>query len=296
MEAVTAMHPTRAFLRSVEPLRMPTMGTENVAPLLYELVRLARPRRVLELGMGYTTPFIALALDQLVGEARSERDELAAKTAPYLDGSRTLDAGWLARPPALAAPAFYEDPYVPTFVAADHLRGAGSSAPRVRQALQDLDLAGRVTILQAEMDDLPSLLPAGTRPFDFAWVDAWECLAFFETFWDDVAPDGGIVLMHYLLTYPEGAAVLDSIRALQRTCPAGMEIVSLLEPHKLSQNSLTLIRKTTAYTDPVYASGREIDCGGIATRQARRFLERYRGRETREPGTGGVSGAGHVDR
>ncbi len=47
------------FYRAVEPLYFSGMGTEHVAPLLYTLARMTRPRSVLEVGLGYTTPFLA---------------------------------------------------------------------------------------------------------------------------------------------------------------------------------------------------------------------------------------------
>ena len=51
-----------AFRRAVSRLRVSVAGTEAVAPLLAALIELRRPRRVLEVGMGYTTPFLAEAL------------------------------------------------------------------------------------------------------------------------------------------------------------------------------------------------------------------------------------------
>ena len=44
------------FQAAVEPLRVAGAGTETVGPLLAMLVNLVRPQRVLEVGMGYTTP------------------------------------------------------------------------------------------------------------------------------------------------------------------------------------------------------------------------------------------------
>ena len=38
------------------------MGTENVAPFLRSMVQMLRPTRVLEIGAGYTTPFLLEAL------------------------------------------------------------------------------------------------------------------------------------------------------------------------------------------------------------------------------------------
>ena len=36
----------------------PGMGTENVDPFLQSLIGLTRPQRILEIGVGYTTPFL----------------------------------------------------------------------------------------------------------------------------------------------------------------------------------------------------------------------------------------------
>ena len=37
---------------------VPGYGTEKVGPFLESLVGLSRPQRILEIGMGYTTPFL----------------------------------------------------------------------------------------------------------------------------------------------------------------------------------------------------------------------------------------------
>jgi hypothetical protein len=76
------------FLQAVASLHVPRMGTERVAPLLYHILHFARPQRVLEVGMGYTTPFIALALKELATLARSEAASFDAKTEPYVTGAR----------------------------------------------------------------------------------------------------------------------------------------------------------------------------------------------------------------
>lgn len=75
------------FYRAVEPLYFSGMGTEHVAPLLYTLARMTRPRSVLEVGLGYTTPFLAQALQDNVAEFESDRRILAA---PGADEERQL--------------------------------------------------------------------------------------------------------------------------------------------------------------------------------------------------------------
>jgi predicted O-methyltransferase YrrM len=250
------------FLAAVETLRVPLAGTEAVAPLLASLVRLHRPRRVLEVGMGYTTPFLAAALAGVEADVRAESRALASKSRPYVDGAASLGDAWLASDPALLAPAFYVEPFRPRLVAVDNLSIEGSSAPRVMSVLTELGLADEVTVVNSDLRECAELLPADLLPIDLAWVDAWECLYFFDRFLELVNPDGGLIVMHYLMTYPEGEAILRYFAKRQAALPGELEMVNLLEPHKLSQNSVTLLRRTTAAKPRRYARpGHSIDYG-----------------------------------
>lgn len=241
------MPPDRRFLEAVSSLFVPRMGTELVAPLLYDLVRMLRPRRALEVGMGYTTPFVALALSETRAEAAAEAVALDAKSAPYLRASRPLDDDWLAADPALVAPAFHRTAHEPRLAVVDDFRVADSSAPRALDLLRSLGLDDVVTVVEGSLRDARERIDASLLPIDFAWVDAWECLYFFDRYWDLIEPDGGVVAFHYLLTYPEGEAVVEYVKSTQRLHPDDLEVVSLLEPHKLRQNSVTLVRKTSGY-------------------------------------------------
>lgn len=250
--SVNRIHDPR-FQAAVEPLRVPQMGTEVVAGLLSSLVQLLRPQHVLEVGMGYTTPFLAAALSQIEEQVRAESAELAGKTERHLATGAALDDAWLNAEPALLTPTYYLKPFQPKLVAVDNLSIADSSAARVRQVLTDLGLDHVVEVVNADLRDCADQLPAGFTPIDLAWVDAWECLYFFDHFWDLINPDGGVVVMHYLMTYPEGEAVLRYISQFQQAHPGELEIMNLLEPHKLVQNSLTVLRRTGGSTKPMYA-------------------------------------------
>ncbi|MDH6124890.1 class I SAM-dependent methyltransferase [Kitasatospora sp. GP82] len=251
------------FRTAVERLRVPGMGTEVVAPLLSHLIHLARPRRVLEVGMGYTTPFLAKALAEVESLAEAEAAALARKTLPYLADDRELDEAWIEGEPALLLPAAYRDPYRPRLVAIDDLSDTGSSAPRVSQVLAELGLAERVTVVNSDMRGAVGRLPEEFRPIDFAWVDAWDCLYFFENFWELIAPDGGIVVMHYLMTYPEGEAILQYIAETQRLRPGEFELLNLLESRKLRQNSVTVLRRTSGSKPRQYSdAGQQPRLGG----------------------------------
>ncbi|MFC8506959.1 hypothetical protein ACFU3J_23365 [Streptomyces sp. NPDC057411] len=233
-----------AFAKAVAPLRVPGMGTEAVAPFLAGLVRMTRPRRVLEVGMGYTTPFLAAALAEAREQADEESRLLAAKTRPYLASGAPLDDAWLRAEPALATPASYLEPYRPRFVAVDDRSIPESSAGRVEDVLAELGLAGQVTVVDAPLREADGALPEDFEPIDFAWVDAWDCLYFLDHYLDRINPAGGVVVLHYLMTYPEGEAILRYLAGLQKARPGELEVLNLLEPHKLRQNSVTMIRRT----------------------------------------------------
>lgn len=241
------------FRTAVESLRVPAMGTDAVAPWLHALLKLVRPQRVLEIGMGFTTPFLAAALAEIAEETEAQAEALAAKTRRHLDGGAPLDDKWMYDAPALLAPEFYASAYRPRLVAVDDLSIPESSSPRVWDVLGELGLAHLVSVVNADLKDCDGHLPADFAPIDLAWVDAWECLYFFDHFWDRIDPDGGLVVMHYLMTYPEGEAVLRYLAAQQRARPGEFEILNLLEPHKLSQNSLTILRRTSGAVPRRYA-------------------------------------------
>jgi predicted O-methyltransferase YrrM len=253
----------RRFQAVVERLRMPGMGTEVVAPLLASLIHLVRPRRVLEIGMGHTTPYLARALAEVEELVAAEAEGLARKTLPYLRDGRELDEEWIEAEPALLTPSRYVEPFRPRLVAIDDFSDSGSSAPRVTRALDELGLADRVTVVNADLRNAVERLPDEWRPIDFAWVDAWDCLYFFENCWELIDPDGGIVVMHYLMTYPEGEAILRYIAESQRLRPGEFEVLSLLESHKLRQNSMTVIRRTSGATPRKYSdTGQRPRLGG----------------------------------
>jgi predicted O-methyltransferase YrrM len=232
------------FLAAVERLRVPGMGTEVVAPLLSHLVHMTRPSRVLEVGMGYTTPFLAKALAEVDELVAREASALVGKTDAYLREGRELDEDWITAEPALLVPGYYQRPRDSRFIAIDDLSDEDSSAGRAQQVLTELGLADRVSVVNARLRQCGEALPADFVPIDFVWVDAWDCLYFFEHFLDLVNPDGGIVAMHYLMTYPEGEAILEYIADSQRLRPGEFEVLSLLESQKIRQNSITVIRRT----------------------------------------------------
>ncbi|MGW5878744.1 hypothetical protein ACWFMI_19565 [Nocardiopsis terrae] len=263
------------FLDAVERLMVPGMGTEALAPLLADLVRFLRPRRVLEVGMGYTTPFLAAALADTEEAARKESEALAAKSREHM-ARGALGDEWLLADPALVTPSEHLEPHTPRLVALDDLSMDDSSAPDVLNVLEELHLTRLVEVVNTELTQAHDILAQSGEHIDFAWVDAWECLYFFDHFWELIDPDGGLVVMHYLSTYPEGEALLRYIRGFQSKHPGEIEVVNLLERHKLMQNSITVLRRTSSQRPRRYArTGGRVDYSEQLHADAKAHLNRH---------------------
>jgi predicted O-methyltransferase YrrM len=224
------------FLSAVKPLYVPEMGTESTAHLLYWLVRSTRPRRVLEVGMGYTTPFLAKALRDNVDAVERERSALA-------------DPGGAEDHP-MAYPDYYEKPYVPQLICIDRMTDRASSAPRALGVLERLGLSGLCGVIEGDLREAGARVRARFGLVDFAWVDTWDTLAFLREYWPMINPAGGLLAVHYLMTYPQGRAVQHYIRSLGAVDGGRLEITNLCEPHKFGQNSTTLVRRIRDYVEP----------------------------------------------
>ncbi|GAA3611889.1 hypothetical protein GCM10022223_29990 [Kineosporia mesophila] len=85
--------------------------------------------------------------------------------------------------------------------------------------------------------------------------------------------------MHYLMTYPEGEAVLHYIQEVQKAHPGELEVVNLLESQKLMQNSVTILRRTAGVKNCPYAGrGGEVRYTPELHDEARRQVAQQSGR------------------
>jgi predicted O-methyltransferase YrrM len=225
-----------AFLAEARKLYVPEMGTESTAPLLYWLVRTLRPQRVLEVGMGYTSVFLARALADNVADFERERRHL--DDLEFLTTNPMIHRG------------YYDKPYEPQLLCIDRMTDTASSAPRALQSLEALGLQGVCEVLQIDLRDSRPTVRERFPLIDLAWVDTWDTLAFVREYWDLISPAGGVLAVHYLMTYPEGRAVQHFLRSLRGPEDGKLEMINLLEPHKSGQNSLTLLRRTRDYVEP----------------------------------------------
>lgn len=224
------------FLAKVAPLSVPEMGTDATAPLLYWLIRTVRPRRVVEVGMGYTTPFLAQALVDNARAVATERARLGSREGTELQ--------------PLAYPRYYDEPYEPRLLCIDRMTDPTSSAPRALEVLQDLAVDGVCEVVKADLKGASGEVRNRLGTIDFAWIDTWDTLAFVREYWRLIDPAGGILAIHYLMTYPEGRAVLRYLSSLRGPEGGALEITNLREPHRTGQNSTTIIRRVRDYVDP----------------------------------------------
>lgn len=235
------------FYQAVAPLYHAGMGTEHVGPLLYSLVRMTRPRRALEVGLGYTTAFIAQALRDNVEEFAHDRQIL---DAPGTDEERRL----------LLDAEHYQRDYQPQLHAIDDFSDPDSSGPAAVEVVRGLGLEPFVVVHQGDFRGRSQALGASALPFDMVWFDCGglpEYVDFIEEYWPLISPDHGLLLLHF--TYWKLSFQRDGVEEAKlisgpivneikrQQLKAGMdgafEVLSLVEPHKLRQGSVTLVRR-----------------------------------------------------
>ena len=143
-----------------EDWHVPGYGTEKVGPFLSSLVGLARPQRILEVGMGYTTPFLLNSL----------KDNTEAL---LWDGN--CDKEYLTKP------------YKPKFVVVDNLSMEDDQA---KKRLDILESEPLVEFIHGNITDGEVISQVDIHgPYDFVWFDCggWEEYKFFaENYWNMV--------------------------------------------------------------------------------------------------------------
>lgn len=249
-----------AFAAARTRLGSARMGTELMAPLLHGLARSIRAERVLEVGAGLSTLYLLRALAENAADAERERGQLAAKSAGYdpawagdEDAARRAGPAvlrWLEADPPLADPTWYDRPYEPRLVSVDDGSSPFGTAGAVPDAAR---AAGLDRFLDARRGDFRTVLAelgaAGER-VGLAWFDCGgypEYRDFLDLCWDLVEPDGGLMVLHYTVTVPNHERAVDELVAAAARGERGrFEVLNLLEPHKLMQNSCTLIRRCDA--------------------------------------------------
>lgn len=229
-------------------------GTEHMAQLLHSLTRMAKPRTILEYGSGYTTLFLLAALAENVADFAEEAASLRAKTATAIAGRESTDCWNGAGGKACGvAPSFYLKPYAPKLYCFDS--GDHAYRSRVTKAVRNLELT-EFLIYMPERKFSVEALPAEAFPIDLAWNDDGDYGDFFNLFWPKLNPKGGLMIFHNTAAVEQ---MWQAIKYLKegRSFSGDLEILTLTEPHKLWQNSCTILRRTTDYKPTFLTSSRE---------------------------------------
>ena len=186
------------------------MGTENVGSFLRAMALMLRPSRILEIGAGYTTPFL---LEALVNNERV-----------YDDGN-------------LQASYFENYAYDPKLVVIDDMSlGELLQKP----GMKDIISSKYVEFIHGKFEDKADMLVKKYGNFDFVWFDcggAQEYKTFIKKYWDICS---GYIFFHF--TYKDGSPnVLHDI--ILDNVTGSPFIFDIVEPHKKRQGSITMVNK-----------------------------------------------------
>jgi hypothetical protein len=249
------------FLQVAAPLYEQAMGAENLGPLLYSLVRFTKPHNVLELGAGYTSLFLLQALAD--NDAECALAQEAAVTAPG-------GIPWLT-PSFIGASAC---PRTSVLHVVDNMMHEHTSAHRVQAGAAALGLSHALRFhdtdaLDADASSRLAISPGvsgGAHVFGLIWIDlgaAHRLRALVDSWWPRVDPAGGMLIVHSTLTNEASRVWLEHMRAAcadSHGFYGRFELLSLLEPHKCFQNSLTMLRRRgggpggdALWNEPIYS-------------------------------------------
>ena len=186
------------------------MGTENVGGFLRAMAQMLRPKNILEVGAGYTTPFL---LEALVNNERV-----------YDDGN-------------LQASYFKNYCYDSKLVIIDNMSlGELINKP----GMEEIISSKYTEFVEGSFEGKAGSLHEKYGSFDFVWFDCGgskEYYSFINEYWDICS---GYIFFHY--TYSEGSPnELHNI--ILNNVTGNPSIFDIIEPHKTRQGSITMVKK-----------------------------------------------------
>ena len=186
------------------------MGTENIGGFLRSMAHMLRPQRILEIGAGYTTPFLLEAI---------------------VNNRRVFDDG------NLEESYFKNFKFDPKLVVIDDMSLGELS---VKPGMQDIINSKYVQFIHGRFEDKSEILFEEYGSFDFVWFDCGgpnEYELFIEKYWDICS---GYVFFHF--TYKNGKTnrIHD---AIYKNLKGNYSAFDIVEPHKKRQGSITMVKK-----------------------------------------------------
>eukprot|EP00977_Amphora_coffeiformis_P002317 scaffold429_cov169-Amphora_coffeaeformis.AAC.11 len=228
----------------------PHMGVENAGPLLYSLVRFAKPRRIVEIGAGYTSLWLLQALKD--NDMEMERIFKLQKQGKC----RLLDYPWSVEDSV--------SEYMRTgssLLCIDNCLHQRETATGAAAVAANLGLADYFEFIQGDAYDMDFDIES----IDLLWCDfgvGSRMRDFARGAWRSIRP-GGFLVCHSTLTNKGTRDWLEDVRARREESLTGIppdEVVelSLLEPTKRYQNSVTILQRRKSqsgepYEEPLYS-------------------------------------------
>ena len=183
------------------------MGTENVGAFLRSMVMMLRPKRVLEIGAGYTTPFLLEGL---------------------INNERVFDDGNLS-------PSYFQN-----YIYDAKLVIIDIKKLTIIKNMQDIINSKYTDFIEGKFEGKGESLFKTYGFFDFVWFDCGtykEYINFIQEFWKYCS---NYVFFHFTYTHGEPNINHKIIRDLIKDNSIMFDIV---EPHKKSQGSITMVKK-----------------------------------------------------
>jgi len=231
------------FLKTVEPLYDMHMGVENMAPLLYSLLRFHKPRRILEVGAGYTSVFLLQAL-------KDNATEMAMYAQLIADGKCNCDGTpW-------AIEDFVHSDTFGVLECVDNLEHASTTAQKILEAAEKLDLLDHLDLYFQDAWEFADK-EEHQQQLDIVWLDFGQgekVGQFIDKVWSRIRP-GGLVLCHSTLTNSLTRDWLEKMRARANDVTdvlGSFATFSMREPHKLFQNSFSIFQKRKDFAEPTF--------------------------------------------
>ena len=186
------------------------MGTENVGGFLRAMAQMLRPKNILEIGAGYTTPFLLEAL---------------------VNNKRVYDDGNLE-------PSYFKNyVYDPKLVVIDNM---DQGELRKKPGMSEIISSKYTDFLEGNFEGKAEILRRKYDSFDFVWLDCGgedEYKHFMDKYWDICS---GYIFFHF--THSQGIPNVKHDIILNRMT-GNPSVFDIVEPHKNRQGSITMVRK-----------------------------------------------------
>jgi predicted O-methyltransferase YrrM len=241
----------KVFASQLAALYNPHMGVEHVGTLLYSLIRFTKSRKIVEIGAGYTSLWILQALKD--NDAEMER----ISTLQDSGKCRLMDYPWTVKENV--------DDYMrhkSGLLCIDNCLHQRETATGAAAVAANLGLGDYLKFIQGDAYDMQF----ENESIDILWCDfgvGSRMRDFARGAWNSIRP-GGFLVCHSTLTNKGTRDWLEDVRARRHEALTGIppdEVVeiSLLEPNKLYQNSITLLQRRRSnqsgltFSEPLYS-------------------------------------------